>query len=234
MFRTACLLLTACLPAFAQEPPPRPDPLGGGDASQRELVELFGKVERKLRRIDTVLFDAGAGKAPKDAVKDAGIADLLKNAAQSGQEVKRDIDRILEIARQMQASSSTGGGSGDQTKPEGESPLDKQGGGQKDREQTPKEPGPEDGGKQPGHQQKIPTSNKPDDPRQPSENVAGQDPPKLATERVRSPDSKDRWGDLPVRVREVFRVEGGGDLPPQYRDWIDGYYRRLQRISGRN
>jgi hypothetical protein len=37
----------------------------------------------------------------------------------------------------------------------------------------------------------------------------------------------DRWGDLPIQVREVFRTEGGADLPPQYRDWIDGYYKKL-------
>jgi hypothetical protein len=27
----------------------------------------------------------------------------------------------------------------------------------------------------------------------------------------------------------LFRTEGGGDLPPQYRDWIDAYHRRLNR-----
>lgn len=37
----------------------------------------------------------------------------------------------------------------------------------------------------------------------------------------------DRWGDLPVHVRELFRAQGGGDLPPRYRDWIDAYYKRL-------
>ncbi|MCY2960284.1 MAG: hypothetical protein NTY35_08960 [Planctomycetota bacterium] len=37
----------------------------------------------------------------------------------------------------------------------------------------------------------------------------------------------ERWGDLPVQVREVFRNHGGGDFPPYYRDWIDQYYRRL-------
>jgi len=30
-------------------------------------------------------------------------------------------------------------------------------------------------------------------------------------------------------VRDLFRMEGGGDLPPRYRDWIDAYYRRLDR-----
>lgn len=46
---------------------------------------------------------------------------------------------------------------------------------------------------------------------------------------MRKPDANDRWGDLPIQVREVFRTEGGADLPPEYRDWIDGYYKKLLR-----
>lgn len=42
-------------------------------------------------------------------------------------------------------------------------------------------------------------------------------------------DGADRWGDLPVHARDVFRTQGGRDLPPRYRDAIDGYYRRLSK-----
>jgi len=38
-----------------------------------------------------------------------------------------------------------------------------------------------------------------------------------------------RWGELPVHVREIFSSEGGGDMPPQYRDWIESYYRKLNK-----
>jgi hypothetical protein len=48
-------------------------------------------------------------------------------------------------------------------------------------------------------------------------------------EQVPAPDFGDRWGDLPIQAREVFRNEGSSDLPPQYRDWIDAYYVRLLR-----
>jgi hypothetical protein len=34
---------------------------------------------------------------------------------------------------------------------------------------------------------------------------------------------------LPVHARDVFRTQGGRDLPPRYRDAIDGYYRRLSK-----
>jgi hypothetical protein len=35
----------------------------------------------------------------------------------------------------------------------------------------------------------------------------------------------DEWGMLPPKVQEIFRNDGTADLPVQYRDWIDSYYR---------
>jgi len=34
-------------------------------------------------------------------------------------------------------------------------------------------------------------------------------------------------------VRDAFRSEGRTDLPARYRDWIDDYYRKLNRRSPR-
>jgi len=36
-----------------------------------------------------------------------------------------------------------------------------------------------------------------------------------------------------VHARDVFRTQGGGDLPARYRDWIDAYYQRLNRTRPR-
>ncbi|HJO26445.1 MAG TPA: hypothetical protein QF730_04275 [Planctomycetota bacterium] len=40
-------------------------------------------------------------------------------------------------------------------------------------------------------------------------------------------DAREDWGELPPQVRDIFRTGGGGRMPPEYRDWIDSYYRRL-------
>jgi hypothetical protein len=64
----------------------------------------------------------------------------------------------------------------------------------------------------------------------PGQNRPGQDPAAQATEVTNvQPSSQDRWGDLPEHAREVFRMQGGGDLPPRYREWIDAYYKRLNQ-----
>jgi len=50
---------------------------------------------------------------------------------------------------------------------------------------------------------------------------------------TRSGNDVEIWGNLPIHLRDIYRAEGREDLPAQYRDWIDSYYRRLND-SGRD
>ena len=95
------------------------------DDPHDELAELFAKVERSLSRIDGLLSDASAGDTEAlaeiqasgiDDIFDAadpqasaageaqgassGISGLLRHTQGRGQQVIKDIDRILEIAQQ--------------------------------------------------------------------------------------------------------------------------------------
>jgi hypothetical protein len=213
------------------------------DRAQAEMRELFGKVERRLREIDRLLSDAGAGDTTALAGdKKAGIDELLKTSQARQREVLQDIDRILELARENQSRSGSGSGqSSSEPKPDGQSPLDKQGQQETERERTPSAPKK---GEKPGSQDKDGSKPKPDkpepgegeprDPRAPNDkdgkNSPGSSPPGQATDAPSKADTgKDRWGDLPIKVRDVFRTEGGGDMPVQYREWIDSYYRRLNK-----
>ena len=217
---------------------------GAPQAGEQELRELFGKVERRLREIDKLLSDASAGETKKlDQVGASGIDEILKNASARHQEVLEGIDRILEIARELENQQQSSASQGGQPKPGegGESPLDKRGGQSTQREETPSKP--EGQGSQP---KPKPGGEKPENSKQPG----GQDTPKdgraspdhdpkntpgapqgpQPTERTQRPaDEQERWGDLPVHARDVFRTEGGGDMPVQYRDWIDAYYKRLNK-----
>lgn len=246
----ALALVAAFVPARAQEPA-GPEISPQSDA-QRELVEIFGRVERRLRAIDELLSDAAAGDTKKLAdAKESGIGELLRRSQDEGRQVRDDIDRILELAQQMgQQQQSSGGGQqgqnqgqpsgGQQGQQQGQSRLDGQGGTQGQQEATPSQPerGGEQGGKDDG---KTPQS-KPGAPpkgeqpggdqasRDPGANRQGQDPSKGSTDRGQSGnDGADRWGDLPERAREVFRQQGGTAMPARYRDWIDSYYRRLAK-----
>jgi hypothetical protein len=96
--RSALTVLMAALAPqiWAQTPQPAPEDHG---AIHEEMNQLFKSVELRQRAIDRLLFDAGAGKVPKAPIAGSGIDKLLEHAREGSTEVKRDIDRILELAR---------------------------------------------------------------------------------------------------------------------------------------
>ncbi len=117
----------------------------------------------------------------------------------------------------------------------GESPLDQERQrGPTEREQTPEAPGekPEQGQEE-QQDQPQPDGQEPDDRGQnppPGENRPNSRPRIDESGPPVAPgDDAERWGFLPERVQEVFRNQITDDLPIQYRDWIDSYYRRLNR-----
>lgn len=112
----------------------------------------------------------------------------------------------------------------------------KPGGTSAQRESTPQEPakpgesepkpGAADGSK-PDRSGEMPTGSQASD--EPASNTTGNQPPRSKTEHVSSANSVDRWGELPVYARDVFRAQGGDDFPAAYREFIDAYYRRLNK-----
>lgn len=250
------LLASAALApaAYAQEESPLLPPQLSADPRER-MKELFVQIERRLGEIDQLLYRAGSGDAPLESQRESGIGELLKQSRSSGQKVLDDIDAMLELAQQMGGSSKSSGsgrpgqqqsgqGQGQQQGQQGQSP---QQGSRRPQEQerTPEAPGQQPGQQQQGQPQSQPgeaqgkganqpqpAESKPQgdrDSKDPARNAAGNAPPSSAKGQADGARSNEQWGDLPPTVRDLFRTEGGSDLPPQYRDWIDAYYRRLNQ-----
>lgn len=245
----------------AQDPEPQegPTPIelpGVLDEAQQEMLQLFRDIEQNLRTVDVLLSDAGAGDTARLAeVEEAGIGRLLEESRETSQQVLEDIDRLLEIAQQMGQQSGSGGAPG-QPQPGGSSGSqgsDSLGRGSQTtrREQTPEAPGEEPGGEdpqqgqqpngeEPGSEQEQPNpqGEQPTDgqesPSTDPTNRLGSEPPTDPTGAGSPHDpAGDRWGDLPVHVQDVFRGEDSEQMPARYREWIDAYYRRLNRRGGR-
>lgn len=204
----------------------------GGDSSKDEMIELFHKVEKRLSEIDKLLYQASAGERALTRQNEAGISELLKSSVSKSEQVTRDIDRILEIAAENGSSCSSCMSGEPKPSSSSGSPLDQQQLQQSARENTPDKPGQKPGPKPEGQEPQSAQSGQPKSPREantePHQRPAGA-PPGLATEKLNAEQATERWGDLPQHVRDLFRTEGGGDMPLQYRDWIDSYYRRLNQ-----
>lgn len=214
---------------------------GRAQGGQDEMVVLFQRIEGRLREIDRLLYDASAGKGVVQP-SESGIAELLRSSRSKNQEVLDDIDRMLQLAHErgdpQQGSTGSSGQSQGQSPPSEGGPSQGSREGSTQREQTPQGPGEERSqGERP--QGQDPQEGQSQDGREPrsgdeapgeGETRAGDNPARDPTGAGADGDGGDgRWGDLPVHVRELFRAQGGADLPPHYRDWIDAYYRRLNR-----
>ena len=219
--------------------------------AQQEMVELFRRVEKRLRAIDAMLVEASTGDVSKlEEAGSSGIDELLRDlpeAPQSsggsgggsglsgalnqsqgqGEQLMREIDEIIRIAESM--PSSQGQGQQPQQQSEGSSPLDRPS-SRREKSQSPEDPKEQGEGEKPEQQGDDP--NNPNESQEDGRNEKGSKAPSNPLGSPTRPvDERDHWGDLPVHVRDIFRAEGGPGLPVQYRDWIDSYYRRLNERS---
>jgi hypothetical protein len=225
--RLAAVLVLGTLP-FAQEQGPELPDIAGLDEQQEEMVKLFHEVERTLLAIDLELADAGAGRIPPPEGKDSGIERLLLSYGSKSDQAVSGIEKILELAQQMNGQSMSQCMKPDQG---GQSPLDKEKqSAPKQQESTPQEPKP---GEQKDQPQPTPNGEKPHDGQQspPPQSSKKSSPPGAESgDAVPHGTDAERWGQLPERVQNVFQNQITDDLPLQYRDWIDAYYRRLNKV----
>jgi hypothetical protein len=194
-----------------------------------ELVRLFQQVERDLERITDALAAAGAGDASLEEVEESGIDALLRATSVTSAEVVRGIERILEIAEERSSQSQCSTGQQGQSS-SGQSPLDQERDtGPQEREEVPEGPRDEPGGEEQGEQQPDPQREGDQDNPPDGRNREAQPDGRVGGQAVGRREDTERWGNLPERVRETLRVHSSEELPVQYRDWIDAYYRRLNQ-----
>ena len=109
-----CIALAGALPmmvggslaAAQQEEPEKSlaEELFPQDDPREEIVRLFHEIEGKLQAIDLELAEASAGDRSLAGVEDSGIEKLLQGSRAKGGEVVEGIDKILELAAQLQGS----------------------------------------------------------------------------------------------------------------------------------
>ena len=94
-------------PAGAQQEEPKKslaEELFPPDDPREEIVRLFHEIEGKLQSIDLELAEASAGDRSLAGIEDSGIEKLLQGSQKKGGEVVEGIDKILELAAQLQGS----------------------------------------------------------------------------------------------------------------------------------
>lgn len=222
--------------------------------AQAQIQELFNRIEKNLRSIDDLLFEAAGSEdvAMEDAEQ---WRSWIMDSQAKSQEVLNDIDKLLEISQQMSSQSrgrsSSSQGQGQQSpesSEQGQSPLDQQrqgsqrrqeGGSQQNSGQQPEgqtdQGDPQNSkGDQKGGQQ----GEEPGQQGQPKDGRAGGPESQQSGDQAQANGERgsasaagglEPWGELPPRVQEIFSNQNTQDAPLLYRDWIDSYYRRVSR-----
>lgn len=219
---------------------------------QSEMIRLFQEVEGRMNKMGDLLLSASKGEtnalqelqtpgidellkqAPQrpDANGSGALADMLNATSSQGESALAGIDQILKIANEQGgecSSAMSAQGPPKDSSSNSESPSQKREESGKKKDQSASTPS--DG----KPQQSADASEQPKDGDQNNatpEAKKDRNPPERATEAPSRRDPKNEaWGNLPIHLRDIFRAEGGVDVPAQYRDWIDSYYRRLNRRS---
>ena len=210
-------------------PTPRPgeDPVQPGIAplpqqsEQQKAEEILQRIGETLREVEQLMvemsFDAESTGAGQSKVVEE-IDKLLDEAGRQQQAVLDGIDELIEMARQQQQQQRQQGGSSSQQR------QDQQ---QQQQQQQQQNPSQQDQAGQPENQEEK-NGNQPEDaqdgkgdpknPRRPG------DP---APEEHWSQDVNGRWGALPPKLQELIRQGDPAKFPPQYREMLEEYYKRL-------
>jgi len=230
----------------------------GGAGGPEDMEQLFLKVEKRLQRVTDLLYEASSGDVSgAESIGSAGIDELIREAEQGAagassgmarilgatrsqsEATLDDIQQILELAEQQSSSSSSSSSQSQSQNPSNEG-MPQQGqtpSGSRKQESGEQPPTPGEDGQPQGEQQEgDPTNGQ--QPRGSQESDAGQDgqsdaPPPSETGGPSGASGAEEWGDLPVHLRKVFRNGVSEDVPPRYRDWVDSYYKRLNKRNKR-
>ncbi len=193
--------------------PPKP-----AEAKRPDPAEMLREIAREMASVEKMLLEARSdrGKGAQRVVEK--IEKLLNDAKKSEAQVIQRIDTLLEEIKrrekerqqQQQQQANQGSNKNKQKRPKPDQQRDKNRDEDRFRNQNRDE--------------------KPRDKNDP-QNQKGQKPPKDPTDRADHPDKAGAWGRLPDRLFKLLTSREQTVFPPEFRNYLERYFRRLNENS---
>ncbi len=191
-----------------------PQPRQSEQEKAEEILERIGETLREVEQLMVEMsFDAESTGAGQTQVVEE-IDKLLGEAGRQQQAVLDGIDELIEMARRQQQQQQQGG-SGSQQQQQSQSDSQKPQDSQQQQQQQQNGQEKKDAGQPENSEEGQGTPNKPQRPGDP------------APEEHWSKDVAGRWGALPPKLQELIRQGDPAKFPPQYREMLEEYYKRL-------
>jgi hypothetical protein len=215
----------AAAPAFAQDPH---HPEGGPDEAKEAIEkalpgqetpeQILRRIGATLTRVEELLarvsFGVEAGTAQKQVVDD--LDKLLEETGKEQRQVMEDIDQLIRLAKRVGKS----GCFSPKSLSENPQPDDQQ---QQQQQQSRSDPEMER--MKPDNSRESGEPESPDESRNPvTSDTKPKDP---QGERTWSEDQSGVWGFLPRAIFDYIFQGDPSKFPPQYREMLEEYYKRL-------
>jgi hypothetical protein len=181
---------------------------GAASTGEAPKVELDAQARKALEKEEQQAADAlrkAVGEMYQVSERIGRDTDTSRDVQRDQEEIIKKLDQVIETAEKCQ---SQGGGSSSSGKPKDK----KQNGSQKNQQQA----------KKPGQQQQQQASASAGGTTAGKGNVSG-------GLGITTPlaELRERWGNLPGRVREQLMQGVQEKVSPVYREWTEQYYKRL-------
>jgi hypothetical protein len=242
--RRALLAAAALAGACALSPPARAQAM---DPDQERARQLVLRIRKSMREIDSLLLKgAQPEKIERELAENVKrLEELLLETESKSQSVIQNLDELVKLAKYRKSQSSGGGGSDQDQQPRersGRMP-------QREKSQEPGELSPQPGpgqqgeGEQPQDEQPQPQGQEKGDgdPKSgrpdrtpPDQRDAKRPPPQAPTGEFERPDTAGRWGMLPPKEAEDLQRRDVDEFPQRYRQWMELYFRRVNRLPSRD
>ena len=180
-------------------------------------MEVLGRIGERLREVEAIMtrltFDGDAGEGQQQVIDD--IDKLLDQTGSGQRQVLDEIDKLLEMAQEQKCSNFSPQSMSQSQSDRKQQQNKQQEQNEKQDSQSEQNPQNQDGGKPEDANQ---SEGDPNNPQKPSDPKA---------EKSWSKNVDGRWGSLPPKLQELIRQGDPSKFPPQYREMLEEYYKRL-------
>ena len=197
---------------------PVPGPPGAGPPGEETPLQILSRIGDTLREVEGLMakltWDGEIASGQEQVLQE--IDKLLDDAGKEQKQVLSDIDRLIDMAQKQCKSGNFSqqslGQSSSQQKPQQQSPQQNPDSSQSEGEQKPEN--------QQGTGQQ-------ESPQKSEQESGGRKPNDPSPEKSWNEDVNGRWGSLPPKLQELIRQGDPSKFPPQYREMLEEYYKRL-------
>ncbi len=210
----------------AEKPPVQielPEGLEGAEPEGDTPLKILERIGETLKGVESLMAKLSFGTETRQGQEKIldDIDKLLKQTGNQQQSIIDDIDKLIDMAQQQCKSGNFNSNSLQQPQQQqNQQPQQNKPQQQGEKQDQKSKLDPQNSEKPNGGEKETPTKSE-------SEPTSASKPNDPAAEKSWAKDVNGAWGSLPPKLQELIRQGDPSKFPPQYRQLLEEYYKRL-------